>query len=126
MEWKTKAPDKFTGTSVLCTQVNDMGGRSVVIGWVDKAYDGSLVIMPRCVAWMPIPENIIANPIGWYSEYRGDDLPKTDSWYLVSTEKQGYHRHPVRMAYFDTKKQRFLACDDEPIAWRPLPAPYAN
>ena len=58
---------------------------------------------PDVVAWLPEPEHICVNPVGWLSEYRGDDLPSESCWCAVCTDKSTL----VSRAYFDRSAQRF-------------------
>ena len=120
MKWQTKLP-KADQYRCLVTVQPHGGKRFVTIGWVTTES-----MPPQAVAWMPMPEHIIANPDGWFSQYRGDDDPGESDWYLVCYERYNWL---IGKKYYDTKKGRFLAEQPtlgEPIAWRPLPKPYAR
>jgi hypothetical protein len=125
MTWITKAPDNFTGTCLVTMKVGDR--RWVTEGWADKKENGELVMTPGAIAWMPMPEHAAKNPAGWLSHYRGDDFPKTEDWYLVSTMHEIRHYgdlpYGVEKLWFDSKKEVFGG-NDNFIAWMSLPKPF--
>lgn len=60
---------------------------------------------------------------GWKYPYNGDDWPVDDNWYWVWTSKPGRSPDSIfalpRIAWWDKKKQKFLAQGDREIyAWR--------
>ena len=54
--------------------------------------------------WAPVPQHVLIDRSGWFSEYWGDELPKKDSACLVCCEDVKL----VRYAYFLKKKDKFL------------------
>lgn len=115
-KWRTTAPDNFTGLCLVTIDIN--GNRSVSEGWADIC-GNKLKMSPSAIAWMPKPSHCDKDATGWLSEYRGDELPKKDGWYMVSRENKFF----AEKLFFNTKKQTFGGQEDF-LAWMPLPQPY--
>lgn len=118
--WSTKLPEQHIPRCLITIQPRGQGPdtRIVTYGWVG---DGKII---DCgVAWMPEPEHVARDQRGWLSEYRGDDLPRKDDWYLVCHERMML----PKMVWYNAKKSSFGGGNSkygEVIAWRPLPKPY--
>jgi hypothetical protein len=90
-----------------CVIKERIGKRTEVFGmsclqtWWD---DSRFACHPNVVAWAPVPEHVNVNPIGWLSEFSGNELPSKSCSCLVSTESSKI----VRYAYYCTTKGGFL------------------
>jgi len=90
-----------------CVIKERIGKRTEVFGsacmqtWWD---DSRFMCHPNVVAWAPVPEHVNINPNGWFSEFRGDDLPKRSCGCLVSTESS----KSVKYAFYSADLGRFL------------------
>ena len=68
------------------------------------------------IKWAPLPKHITINPKGWYSQYRGDEMPTRDCLCVVCVDNKPWSAS--RMAYYKQDKDRFLGYQHgEVIAW---------
>ena len=78
----------------------------------------------RLVGWQPLPLPITDEPVGWQSEYRGDDNPSESGTYLCTTTRDN-RRFDVKPAYWNSTKARWspgtLREGEEVVAWRNYP-----
>lgn len=73
---------------------------------------------PGVVSWAPVPMNVTGNPLGWSSEFRGDELPDTDCNCLICLDGDDRYSLP-RVAFYLAKKQTFYGIGERNvIAWR--------
>lgn len=123
-KWRTDPPELFEGSCLVTMKVGDR--RWVTIGWAERDDNGELKMMQGAIAWMPKPLHCDKEPKGWLSQYRGDEFPLQEDWYLVSTMHEPPNDHlpyTVQQLWFNAKKQVFGG-NDNFIAWMPLPEPY--
>lgn len=80
--------------------------------------DSGFISHPKVVSWAPVPQNVIGNPLGWSSEFRGDDLPDADCNCLICLDGGDRYSLP-RVAFYLAKKQAFCGIGERNvIAWR--------
>lgn len=83
------------------------------------------------VAYMPLPESIIKDPLIWKSEYRDDELPQKSGSYIVQLsgiEAHNENKLKIIDSYFLVKEDKWLRIPDdwEVIGWMKYPKPYKN
>ena len=81
------------------------------------------------IAYMPLPKNINEDSTAWKSEYRGDEPPKKNGWFIANLQgifphNQGKSR--IIDLYYLAEKDKWLGVPTgyEVIAWMEFPKPY--
>jgi len=73
------------------------------------------------VGWQALPPPITENPVGWYSEYRGDENPHQNGSYLCTATRDN-KRYYVESRFWNGKKGwTQLRKGEEVLAWRKYP-----
>lgn len=76
----------------------------------------------KLIGWQPLPRPMTEVSVGWVCEYRGDDCPGNEGWYLCTTTRDN-RRFSIKGAYWDRQKARWLYLweGEDVIAWRNYP-----
>jgi hypothetical protein len=102
--------------------------RGVTIGLPGWKYSNNAI-----THYMPLPEHVVTDKTGWFSEYWGDNPPKKSGWYIVSLDRDyGIPEVPsnrkailVKELFYDAAKIKWFGVPDGEtvIAYRPFPEP---
>lgn len=123
-KWKLlKADEDIDDMAIVYSKT-----RGVTIGLPGWNYSNNAV-----THYMPLPEHVITDRTGWFSEYWGDELPKKRGWYIVSLDcSYGIPDMPslrkdflVSERFYDVDKRKWNGNSGEKtvIAYMPYPKP---
>ena len=114
MKWLTELPERVIQNCLLTWQRDD-GSRYITLNAIlpDENRHG-------IIAYMPI-KHFITDNTGWKSEFKGDDLPNKNGYYLCCNDRPS----TVYLYWFDAKKCTFGG-SDKMIAFMDVPNPYTG
>jgi hypothetical protein len=117
-----EVPCVYPGACIVTTERQKQ--RNVEFAYPGWTYHNNNAVAIRVI------EPITANPTDWLSEYRGDEPPVEDGWYLVtvennSTHYSNYSRYQVKKLFYKSQKQRWIATENfTVVGYMLIPKPY--